>query len=81
MSRVAELTRRRHVPQVAALALMSISFAGCSADALRGKSLRKLASFTRGHRFGAFRARRKSSAPAISAGGLGTANNAGASGL
>src|SRR5579864_968637 len=35
MSRVAELTRRRHVPQVAALALMSISFAGCSADTTR----------------------------------------------
>ncbi len=35
MLRVAELRRRRHVPQVAALALMSISFAGCSADTTR----------------------------------------------
>src|SRR5205807_7435844 len=35
MSRVVELRRRRHVPQVAALALMSISFAGCSADTTR----------------------------------------------
>ena len=35
MLRVVELRRRRHVPQVAALALMSISFAGCSADTTR----------------------------------------------
>lgn len=35
MLRVVELRRRRHVPQVAALALMSISFAGCSADTQR----------------------------------------------
>jgi murein DD-endopeptidase MepM/ murein hydrolase activator NlpD len=35
MSRVVELRRRRHVPPVAALALMSISFAGCSADTQR----------------------------------------------
>jgi murein DD-endopeptidase MepM/ murein hydrolase activator NlpD len=35
MSRVVELRRRRHVPQVAALALMSISFAGCAADTTR----------------------------------------------
>ena len=35
MSRIVELRRRRHVPQVAALALMSISFAGCSADTTR----------------------------------------------
>jgi murein DD-endopeptidase MepM/ murein hydrolase activator NlpD len=32
MSRVAELLYSRRVPQVAALALMSIGFAGCSAD-------------------------------------------------
>ena len=35
MSRVVELRRRRHVLQVAALALMSISVAGCSADTQR----------------------------------------------
>ena len=35
MLRVVELRRRRHVPQVAALALISISFAGCSADTTR----------------------------------------------
>jgi len=35
MLRVVELRRRRHVPRVAALALMSISFAGCSADTQR----------------------------------------------
>ncbi len=35
MFRVVELRRRRHVPQVAALALMSISFAGCSGDTTR----------------------------------------------
>jgi murein DD-endopeptidase MepM/ murein hydrolase activator NlpD len=32
MSRVAELLRSRRVPQVAALALISFAFAGCSAD-------------------------------------------------
>ena len=32
MSRVAELLRSRRVPQVAVLALMSVGFAGCSAD-------------------------------------------------
>src|ERR1700709_2484158 len=32
MSRVVELLYSRRVPQVAALALMSIGFAGCSAD-------------------------------------------------
>jgi len=32
MSRVVELLRSRRVPQVAALALMSVGFAGCSAD-------------------------------------------------
>src|ERR1700755_1204657 len=32
MSRVVELLSSRRVPQVAALALMSIGFAGCSAD-------------------------------------------------
>src|SRR3954469_9187212 len=32
MSRVVELLRSRRVPQVAALALISIGFAGCSAD-------------------------------------------------
>src|SRR3977135_2560989 len=32
MSRVAELLRSRRVPQVAALALMSVGFAGCRAD-------------------------------------------------
>ena len=32
MSRVVELLRSRRVPQVAALALMSFAFAGCSAD-------------------------------------------------
>ena len=32
MSRVAELLRSRRLPQVAVLALMSVGFAGCSAD-------------------------------------------------
>src|SRR3981081_988857 len=32
MSRVAELLRSRRVPHVAVLALMSVGFAGCSAD-------------------------------------------------
>ena len=32
MSRLAELLRSRRVPQVAVLALMSVGFAGCSAD-------------------------------------------------
>ena len=32
MSRVAELLRSRRMPQVAVLALMSVGFAGCSAD-------------------------------------------------
>src|SRR2546430_5711266 len=32
MSRVAELLRSRRVPQIAVLALMSVGFAGCSAD-------------------------------------------------
>src|SRR6266851_7749793 len=32
MSLVAELLRSRRVPQVAVLALMSVGFAGCSAD-------------------------------------------------
>src|SRR5436309_10905555 len=32
MSRVVELLRSRRVPQVAALALISVGFAGCSAD-------------------------------------------------
>jgi murein DD-endopeptidase MepM/ murein hydrolase activator NlpD len=32
MSRVAELLRSRRIPQVAVLALMSVGFAGCSAD-------------------------------------------------
>ena len=32
MSRVAELLRSRRVPQAAVLALMSVGFAGCSAD-------------------------------------------------
>jgi len=32
MSRVVELLRSRRVPQIAALALMSVGFAGCSAD-------------------------------------------------
>src|SRR5258708_31869827 len=32
MSRVAELLRSRRVPQLAVLALMSVGFAGCSAD-------------------------------------------------
>ena len=32
MSRVVELLRSRRVPQVAVLALMSVGFAGCSAD-------------------------------------------------
>src|SRR5262247_3641208 len=32
MSRVTELLRSRRVPQVAVLALMSVGFAGCSAD-------------------------------------------------
>ena len=32
MSRVVELLSSRRVPHVAALALMSIGFAGCSAD-------------------------------------------------
>ena len=32
MSRVVELLRSRRVPQIAALALMSFGFAGCSAD-------------------------------------------------
>jgi murein DD-endopeptidase MepM/ murein hydrolase activator NlpD len=32
MSRVAELLRSRRVPQIAALALISVGFAGCSAD-------------------------------------------------
>ena len=32
MSRIAELLRSRRVPQVAVLALMSVGFAGCSAD-------------------------------------------------
>src|SRR3954464_6679359 len=32
MSRVAELLRSRRVPQVAVLTLMSVGFAGCSAD-------------------------------------------------
>src|SRR5258705_14006300 len=32
MSRVVELLRSRRVPQVAVLALMSVAFAGCSAD-------------------------------------------------
>src|ERR1700712_1753578 len=32
MSRVAELLRSRHVPQLAVLTLMSVGFAGCSAD-------------------------------------------------
>src|SRR6266516_237912 len=32
MSRVAELLRSRRMPQVAGLALMSVGFAGCSAD-------------------------------------------------
>jgi murein DD-endopeptidase MepM/ murein hydrolase activator NlpD len=35
MLRVVELRRRRHVPQMAAVALISISFAGCSADTTR----------------------------------------------
>src|SRR6266567_8872531 len=35
MLRVVELRFRRYVPQVAALALMSIAFAGCSADTTR----------------------------------------------
>ncbi len=35
MSRVVELRRPRHLPRVAVLALMSISFAGCSADTTR----------------------------------------------
>src|SRR5215510_5773815 len=32
MSRVVELLRSRRVPQAAALALISVGFAGCSAD-------------------------------------------------
>ena len=32
MSRIVELLRSRRVPQVAVLALMSVGFAGCSAD-------------------------------------------------
>ena len=32
MSRIAELLRSRRMPQVAVLALMSVGFAGCSAD-------------------------------------------------
>jgi hypothetical protein len=32
MSRVVELLRSRRMPQVAVLALMSVGFAGCSAD-------------------------------------------------
>ena len=32
MSRVAELLRSRRMPQVAVLTLMSVGFAGCSAD-------------------------------------------------
>src|SRR3954452_21252013 len=32
MSRVAELLRSRRVPQIAVLTLMSVGFAGCSAD-------------------------------------------------
>src|SRR5262245_52951429 len=32
MSRLAELLRSRRVPQIAVLALMSVGFAGCSAD-------------------------------------------------
>ena len=32
MSRVVELLHSRRVPQVAVLALMSVGFAGCSAD-------------------------------------------------
>ena len=32
MSRIVELLRSRHVPQAAVLALMSVGFAGCSAD-------------------------------------------------
>src|SRR5216684_1582002 len=32
MSRVAELLRSRRVPQIAVLTLMSVAFAGCSAD-------------------------------------------------
>lgn len=32
MSRIAELLRSRRVPQVAVLTLMSVGFAGCSAD-------------------------------------------------
>ena len=32
MSRVVELLRSRRVPQIAVLALMSVGFAGCSAD-------------------------------------------------
>src|SRR6185295_6426043 len=32
MSRIAELLRSRRMPQVAVLTLMSVGFAGCSAD-------------------------------------------------
>src|SRR5438067_172257 len=35
MFRIVELRRPRHAPQLAALALMSIGFAGCSADTAR----------------------------------------------
>ena len=32
MSRIVELLRSRRMPQIAVLALMSVGFAGCSAD-------------------------------------------------
>ena len=68
MSRVAELLRSRRVPQVAVLALMSVGFAGCSADMqtrLSETLLQSLCLAARSHRFGARARRRTPRAAAI----------------
>jgi LysM repeat protein len=64
MSRVVELLRSRRVPQVAVLALMSVGFAGCSADMqtrFRKILFQSLCLAARSHRLGAD-ARRSSAA-------------------
>ena len=68
MSRVAELLRSRRVPQVAVLALMSVGFAGCSADMQTRFSelvLQSLCLAARSDRFGAHARRRTPRAAAI----------------
>ena len=68
MSRVAELLRSRRVPQVAVLALMSVGFAGCSADMqtrLSDSLLQSLCLAARSDRLGARARRRTPRAAAI----------------